>query len=268
MESNETEHDVNSPYGDYGEGQYNDSQPDRACLSQQPASNAPHSLRYRSQYLEAGTPQEVSLTEDRSAAAALVQLQGSERGDPQSGGRGASTEGPRMQQSAPDMSNFYNHTGLYQSRSDTGVRTYTGSQEHSTPNPTQNSTNSQSNNVQDTVKNLSNVVSAIQQQQAHITNTLSSRTSMMQQCANNGVMQSNSTSQFPINSMYNGQINSNIGNAQSSNYLNEGPAEREHQGWQNRGVSQLSEANLRGFQQSRCFDEVNEQEWTEDRPLV
>ena len=63
-----------------------------------------------------------------------MQLQGSERSDPQSGGRGASTGGPRMQQSAPDMSNFYNHTGLYQSRSDTGVRTYTGSQEHSTPN--------------------------------------------------------------------------------------------------------------------------------------
>ena len=125
-----------------------------------------------------------------------------------------------MQQSATDMSNFYNHTGLYQSRSDTGVRAYTGSQEHSTPNPTQNSTNS--NNVQDTLNftNLSNVVSANQQQQAHITNTLSSLTSMMQQCANNGVMQSNSTSQFPTNSMYNGQVNSNIGNAQSSNYFN------------------------------------------------
>ena len=129
MESNETERDVNSPYGDYGDGQYTGSHPDRAGLSQQPASNAPHSLRNRSQYLEAGTLREVSLTEDRSAAAALVQLQGSERSDPQSSGRCASTEGPRMQQSAPDISNFYNHTGLYQSRSDTGVRTY---QEHST----------------------------------------------------------------------------------------------------------------------------------------
>ena len=230
MESDETEHNVNSPYGDYGDGQYTDSQPDRACRSQQPASNAPHSLRYRSPYLEAGTPWEVSLTEDRSAAAALVHLQGSERSDQQSGGRGASTERPRMQQSALDMSNFYNHTRLYQSRSDTGERTYIGSQEHSTPNPTQNSTNSQSSNVQDTVTNLSNVVSAIQQQHAHITNTLSSLSSMMQQCANNGVIKSCSTTQFPTNSMYKGQVNSNIGNAQSSNYLNEGSAEREHQG--------------------------------------
>ena len=106
MESNDTEHDVNSPYRDYGDGQYTDSHPDRAGLSQQQASNAPHSLRYRSQYLEAGTPREVSLTEDRSAAAALVQLQGSERIDPQPGSRGVSTEGPRMQQSAPDMSHF------------------------------------------------------------------------------------------------------------------------------------------------------------------
>ena len=187
------------------------------------------------------------MTEDRSAAAALVQLQGSERSDPQSGGRGASTEGPRMQQSAPDMSNFYNHTGLYQSRSDTGVRTFTGSQEHSTPNPTQNSTNSQSSNVQDTVTNLSNVVSAIQQQQAHITNTLSSLTSMMQQCANNTVMQSYSNTQFPTNSMYNGQFNANVGNSQTNNYVNEGSAEREHQGWHNRGVNQQSEANSRGF---------------------
>ena len=230
MESNETEHDVNSPYGDYGDSQYTDSHPDRAGLSQQPASNAPYSMRYRSQFLEAGTPREVSLTEDRSAAAALVQLQGSERSDPQSDGRDASTEGPRMQQSAPDMSHFYNHTGLYQSRSDTNVRTYTGSQEHSTPNPTQNSTNSQSSNVQDTVTNLSNVVSAIEQQQAHITNKLNSLTSMMQQFANNGVILSYNTTQFPTNSMYNDRINSNIGKAQSSNYVNEGSAEREHQG--------------------------------------
>ena len=144
MESNDSEHDANSPYGDYGDGQYTDSHPDRAGLSQQPFSNAPHSLRYRSQYLEAGTPREVSLTEDRSVAAALVQLQGSERRDPRPGSRGVSTEGPRMQQSAPDMSLFYNHTTMYQSRSDTGVRSYTGSKEHSTQNPTQNSTNNQS----------------------------------------------------------------------------------------------------------------------------
>ena len=66
--------------------------------------------------------------------------------------------------------------------------------------------------------------------------------------------------------MYNGQVNSNIGNGQSSHYLNEGPAEREHQGWHNRGDSQLSDANSRGFQQSHGFDEVHEQEWTENRP--
>ena len=157
---------------------------------------------------------------------------------------------------------------MYQSRSDVGVRFYTGSQEHSTPNPTQNSKNSQSSDVQEKFTNLSNVVSTMQQQQARITNTLSSLTSMMQQCANNSVMQSYSNTQFPANSMYNGQVNSNIGNGQSSHYLNEGPAEREHQGWHNRGDSQLSEANSRGFQRSQGFDEIHEQEWTEDRPCL
>lgn len=61
-------------------------------------------------------------TEDRVAVAALVQLQGSTgliTGQPQDSFRRSESCQERNQ--APDMAPFYNHTGLYHSRSDSKV---------------------------------------------------------------------------------------------------------------------------------------------------
>ena len=259
MASNITERDANSPSGDGRVDQYTEGHPD----SQQQTTPAPHTVGYRSTYFGTGTTQEAEVTDDASAATALMQSQGSERTDMQSNDTGRITGGPQRQWSAPDMTQYYTHAHSYQSRPDTGVRVRTGNQEHSTSYPSQSSTSSQITAVQDTVINLSNVVSAMQQQQAHITNTLCNLTSMMQQSTNSG-LQSHNDTQPPSNSTYNDQGNSNADSTQSRSYVHEG----QQQGWYSRGDRQLPESYSRGFQQSRGVQEEQEQWGTEDRSLA
>ena len=263
MASNITERDANSPSGDGRVDQYTEGHPD----SQQQATPAPHTVGYRSTYFGTGTTQEAEVTDDASAATALMQLQGSERTEMQSNDTGRITGGPQRQWSAPDMTQYYAHAHSYQSRSDTGVRVRTGNQEHSTSYPSQSSTSSQITAVQDTVINLSNVVSAMQQQQAHITNTLCILTSMMQQSTNSGLQSQNDT-QPPSNSMYNDQGNSNTDSTQSRSYVHEASAAGQQQGWYSRGDRQLPESCSRGFQQSRGVQEEQEQWGTGDRSLA
>ena len=263
MASNITERDANSPSGDGRVDQYTEGHPD----SQQQATPAPHTVGYRSTYFGTGTTQEAEVTDDASAATALMQLQGSERTEMQSNDTGRITGGPQRQWSAPDMTQYYSHAHSYQSRSDTGVRVRTCNQEHSTSYPSQSSTSSQITAVQDTVINLSNVVSAMQQQQAHITNTLCNLTSMMQQSTNSG-LQSHNDKQPPSNSMYNDQGNSNTDSTQSRSYVHEASAVGQQQVWYSRGDRQLPESCSRGFQQSRGVQEEQEQWGTEDRSLA
>ena len=267
MASNITERDANSPSGDGRVDQYTEGHPDQAGLSQQQTTPAPHTVGYRSTYFGTGTTQEAEVTDDASAATALMQLQGSERTEMQSNDTGRITGGPQRQWSAPDMTQYYTHAHSYQSRSDTGVRVRTGNQEHSTSYPSQSSTSSQITAVQDIVINLSNVVSAMQQQQAHITNTLCNLTSMMQQSTNSG-LQSHNDTQPPSNSMYNDQGNSNTDSTQSRSYVHEASAADQQQGWYSRGVRQLPESCSRRFQQSQGVQEEQEQWGTEDRSLV
>ena len=267
MASNIIERDANSPSGDGRVDQYTEGHPDQAGLSQQQTTPAPHTVGYRSTYFGTGTTQEAEVTDDASAASALMQLQGSERTEMQSNDTGRITGGPQRQWSAPDMTQYYTHAHSYQSRSDTGVRVRTGNQEHSTSYPSQSSTSSQITAVQDTVINLSNVVSAMQQQQAHITNTLCNLTSMMQQSTNSG-LQSHNDTQPPSNSTYNDQGNSNTDSTQSRSYVHEASAAGQQQGWYSRGDRQLPESCSRGFQQSRGVQEEQEQWGTEDRSLA
>ena len=122
MASNITERDANSPSGDGRVDQYTEGHPDQAGLSQQQATPAPHTVGYRSTYFGTGTTQEAEVTDDASAATALMQLQASERNKSYAHVTDRSEEGPHTQRSAPDMTHFYTHrpTRLYQSRSDTG----------------------------------------------------------------------------------------------------------------------------------------------------
>ena len=263
MASNITERDANSPSGDGRVDQYTEGHPD----SQQQTTPAPHTVGYRSTYFGTGTTQEAEVTDDASAATALMQLQGSERTEMHPNDTGRVTGGPQRQWSAPDMTQYYTHAHSYQSRSDTGVRVRTGNQEHSTSYPSQSSTSSQITAVQDTVINLSNVVSAMQQQQAHITNTLCNLTSMMQQSTNSGLQSQNDT-QPTSNSMYNDQGNSNTDSTQSRSYVHEASAAGQQQGWYSRDDRQLPESCSRGFRQSRGVQEEQERRGTEDRSLA
>ena len=138
--------------------------------------------------------------------------------------------------------------------------------------------------VHDTISNLSNVVSAMQQQQANvistmqqqhlvirqeqarITDTLSSLTSMMQQ-SENGRMQYHSTQQRPTTNTYGGQSNQNMEHVQHDNSENDMYAAREYQEGDNRGVSRVNESDSRGFHESRRIEEEPEQWWPENRPL-
>ena len=286
MASNITERDANSPSGDGRVDQYTEGHPDQAGLSQQQATTAPHTVGYRSTYFGTGTTQEAELTNDASAATALMQLQASERNKPNAHVTDRSEEGPYTQRSAPDMTHFYTHTRLYQSRSDTvPVRhDQTRNYEQYPSYTSQSNKNSQDSMVHATISNLSNVVSAIQQQQANvisamqqqhlvirqeqarITDTLSSLTSMMQQ-SENGRMQYYRTQQRPTTNTYSGQSNQNMGHVQHDNSEDDMYTAREDQEWGNRGVSHLTDTHSRGFQESRYIEEEQEQRWPENRTL-
>ena len=287
MASNITERDANSPSGEGRVDQYTEGHPDQAGLSQQQATPAPHTVGYRSTYFGTGTTQDAELTDDASAATALMQLQASERKKSNAHVTDRSEEGPHTQRSAPDMTHFYTHTRLYQSRSDTGPVRHdqTRSYEQYPSYTSQSNTNSQDSMVHDTISNLSNVVSAIQKQQANvisamqqqhlvirqeqarITDTLSSLTSMMQQ-SENGRMQYYRTQQRPTTNTYSGQSNQNMGHVQHDNSEDDMYTAREDQEWGNRGVSHLTDTHSRGFQESRYIEEEQEQRWPENRTLA
>ena len=213
-----------------------------------------------------------------------MQLQASERNKPNAHVTDRSEEGPYTQRSAPDMTHFDTHTRLYQSRSDTGPVRHdqTRNYEQYPSYTSQSNKNSQDSTVHATISNLSNVVSAIQQQQANvisamqqqhlvirqeqarITDTLSSLATMMQQ-SENGRMQYYSTQQRPTTNTYSGQSNQNM--EQHDNSENDMYTAREYQERDNRGVSRLTESDSRGFQESRRIEEEPEQWWPENRPL-
>ena len=108
------------------------------------------------------------LTDDRTAVSVLMQLQGT---------TGQTTyqtcdairviEGNQLTNHIPDMKNFYNHSKLYQSRSDTGVQfqlpAHTRNQTYST---FIGNTDYSGSSTQDAVTNLNNAFSNMQQQQA------------------------------------------------------------------------------------------------------
>ena len=128
-----------------------------------------------------------SANDDRAAVAALVQLRGSasERSQ-QPSGRVRVTESNPSMTYTPDMTDFYSHTRLFQSRSDTAAQPQTGSL--NIPHASKQfsaSTSYTDNQLQDTVSHLSSMFSGMQQLQAltserqeSMLNTLGQLTSM------------------------------------------------------------------------------------------
>ena len=207
------------------------------------------------------------ILENRTAAAALMQLHGHTRENLQSEDTGRFYDGYPTSTSALGMSNFYDRTNLYQSRSETGVRTVPYSQSGITDGPVHSGISQQTAQVavQDTVANLSNTVTALQQQQAQITNALTSLTSMIQQGLHNGSQQQSSREQNSMNhiSRYDHEATTN-----PDDRYNPGSQGQELFGM---GPGQSWEQGSRGFGRSRGlssdFNESSQQQWTEDRSL-
>ena len=207
------------------------------------------------------------ILENRTAAAALMQLHGHTRENLQSGDTCRFYDGYPTSTSALGMSNFYDRTNLYQSRSETGVRTVPYSQSGITVGPVHSGISQQTAQVavQDTVANLSNTVTALQQQQAQITNALTSLTSMIQQGVHNGSQQQSSREQNSMNhiSRYDHEATTN-----PDDRYNPGSQGQELFGM---GLGQSREQGSRGFGRScglsRDFNESSQQQWTEDRSL-
>lgn len=209
------------------------------------------------------------ILEDRTAAAASVQLHGHTGENLSSGG----TRRFNPSTSALGMSNFYDHTNLYQSRSETGIRTVPYSQTGVIGGSVHSSVSQQTApmHMQDTVTNLSNTVSALQQQQAQITNALSSLTSMIQQGVHSGLQQESANEHNSVGGISHLQRNSGFGRAVNTNTdsdYNVGyPGQEPFSG----GSGQSREPGSRGFGRSygfsRDFNESHQQEWSEDRPL-
>ncbi|MCG8110542.1 MAG: hypothetical protein N0E59_07265 [Candidatus Thiodiazotropha taylori] len=136
------------------------------------------------------------LAEDRTAVAALVQLHGSNSQVPHLPYcTQGSIERPQPMNRTHDMSNFYNRATLYQSRSEPGIQQQSTFNDRPLACNTSNSNPVPYNtNLQDTVVNLSNAVSTMQQQQAvayerqeSLSNTLHHLTSILQDMRNGPV---------------------------------------------------------------------------------
>lgn len=234
---------------------------DRAGFSGNTTSN--YDSNFQNAVSEPDNPRELVWSKDRSAAAALVQLQGSNQTGFQAGDTAKFTSNIQTATSLPDMTNFYSHDPLSQSRSDPGLLAQSYPQERSSSNAFttySNSTSNQSSHMQGTVTNLSNTVCAMQQQQAHIAEALTSLTTMVQQSMHRG-SQSHTTNNS-LSNAHNMQEVSHYENAPSVTLEGGGYNSYRTQELSNRGNRQASDPNSRDFAQSGNFDEMQQQRWT------
>ena len=261
MESETSNIDTVGSLGTCGPGPTTQSN-DRAGFSEATTSNYDSNFQYA--FSESDNPCELGRSKDMSAAAALVQLQGSNRTDFQAGDTTRFTGNNQTATSLPDMSNFYSRDPLSQSRSDPGLLAQSYPQERSGSNAFttySNSTSNHSSHMQGTVTNLSNTVCAMQQQQAHIAEALISLTTMVQQSMHRG-SQSHTTNNS-LSNAHNMQDVSHYENAPSATRESGGCNSYETQELSNRGDRQASDSNSRDFAQSGNFDEIQQHRWTD-----
>lgn len=107
MESETSNIDTVGSLGTCGPGPTTQSN-DRAGFSEATTSNYDSNFQYA--FSESDNPCELGRSKDMSAAAALVQLQGSNRTDFQAGDTTRFTGNNQTATSLPDMSNFYSAT--------------------------------------------------------------------------------------------------------------------------------------------------------------
>ena len=246
-----------------------------------------------------------SAKDDRAAVAALVQLRGSasERSQ-QPSGRVRVTESNPSMTYTPDMTDFYSHTRLFQSRSGTAAQPQTGTL--NIPHASKQfsaSTSFTNNQLRDTVSHLSSMFSGMQQLQAltrerqeSMSNTLGQLTSMssvvshMQQQQEN---MSNTLGQLTsiLQAMHNGPQSYNVNHNNTveprgthvpttddrqqvqdfsrnqDGYENRGFRATQQYRLQDDGVSHLQGYNSQEGQVSHSKSNIPQNEWTEDSTL-
>ena len=244
--------------------------------------------------------------DDRAAVAALVQLRGSasERSQQPSGPVKVTESNPSMTYT-PDMTDFYSHTRLFQSRSDTAAQPQTGTLNIPHASKQFNASTSYTDNqLRDTVSHLSSMFSGMQQLQAltserqeSMSNTLGQLTSMssvvshMQQQQEN---MSNTLGQLTsiLQAMHNGPQSYNVNHNNTvteprgthlpttggrqqvqdfsgdhDGYENVGYRATQHYRLQDDEVSHLQGYNSQEGQVSHSKANIPQNEWTEDSTL-
>ena len=244
-----------------------------------------------------------SANDDRAAVAALVQLRGSasERSQQPSGPVKVTESNPSMTYT-PDMTDFYSHTRLFQSRSDTAAQPQTGTLNIPHASKQFNASTSYTDNqLRDTVSHLSSMFSGMQQLQAltserqeSMSSTLGQLTSMssvvshMQQQQEN---MSNTLGQLTsiLHAMHNGPQSYNVNHNNSvteprgthlpttdgrqqvqdfsgnqDGYENRGYRATQHYRLQDDRVSHLQGYNSQEGQVSHSESNIPQNEWTED----
>ena len=241
---------------------------------------------HRQSFAEQNDATAGGLTDDRTAVSALMQLQGT-TGQTTYQTRDAIrvTEGNQLTNHTPDMTNFYNHSRLYQSRSDTGMQFQLPAYNRTQTYPTfSGNTDCSGSSTQDAVTNLNNAFSNMQQQQAlmserqeSISNALCNLTSMLQDMRDGSQshnLNTNSTvaglearASLP-NGRQQGQGTFDTGlSANPDSYENGDYMVSERQTLQDSRVSQLRDGYFQDTHTSCTDGNIQQQGWTEDRPL-
>ena len=247
-----------------------------------------------------------SAKDDRAAVAALVQLRGSanERSQQPSGPVRVTESTPSMTYT-PDMTDFYSHTRLFQSRSDIAAQPQSGTL--NIPHASKQfsgSTSYTDNQLRDTVSHLSSmfsgmqqlqaltserqesmlntlgqltsmssIVSHIQQQQESLSNTLGQLTSMLQD-RRNGSQPCNVNHNNAVTEPRGTHLPTTDGRQQvqdfsgnQDGYENGGYRATQHYRLQDDGVSHLQGYNSQEGQVSHSESNIPQNEWTVDSTL-
>ena len=249
-----------------------------------------------------------SANDDRAAVAALVQLRGSasERSQQPSGPVRVTESNPSMTYT-PDMTDFYSHTRLFQSRSDIAAQPQSGTLNMSHASKQfSGSTSYTENQLRDTVSHLSSMFSGMQQLQAltserqeSMLNTLGQLTSMssvvshiqqQQECLSNtlgqltSMLQDRRNGSQPCNIIHTNTVTATESrgthlpatdgkqqvqdfSGNQDGYENGGYRATQHYRLQGNGVSHFQGYNSQEGQVSHSESNIPQNEWTEDSTL-
>ena len=220
-----------------------------------------------------------SADDTAAAVTALVQMQGHGQNGYTSTDTGRIRNENQTINWAPDMTNFYNHVGQVQSRSDTEAPQQALTQRNIAYSSRNANSSTSGISVHDTISNLSSTISSMQQQQAFMANALGNLTTFIQDMRNGSQSQGVSThstahetvgifSLAGSGSMRQLQQSSSSGyQLDQARYENNEHRAPGQQGLSDSSVSQYRLDDSRDQHQLRRNDEIQQYGCADNRPL-